>query len=25
MALGDININVVGNLTNDLELRFTPS
>ena len=25
MALGDINITVVGNLTNDPELRFTPS
>ena len=24
MALGDINITVVGNLTNDPELRFTP-
>ena len=25
MAAGDINITVVGNLTNDPELRFTPS
>ena len=25
MAMGDINITVVGNLTNDPELRFTPS
>lgn len=25
MAAGDINVTVVGNLTNDPELRFTPS
>jgi single-strand DNA-binding protein len=25
MAVGDINVTVVGNLTNDPELRFTPS
>lgn len=25
MAMGDINVTVVGNLTNDPELRFTPS
>ena len=25
MAAGDINVTVVGNLTNDSELRFTPS
>ena len=25
MAQGDINVTIVGNLTNDPELRFTPS
>ena len=25
MAAGDINVTIIGNLTNDPELRFTPS
>jgi single-strand DNA-binding protein len=25
MAIGDVNVTIVGNLTNDPELRFTPS